>query len=111
MIILECGQACLRAVNSLECLATCSEKSPLRTEPINLEYIRFMKVKYLSLFAAIALLSVGGLVACGGSEAPETDGAATETVAPCAGKADPCAGKADPCAGKADPCAAKTEKK
>ena len=66
-----------------------------------------MKVKYLSLFAAIALISFGGVVGCGGSDATKTDGEgeATEAVDPCAG-ADPCAAKSDPCAAAADPCAA-----
>jgi thiol-disulfide isomerase/thioredoxin len=71
-----------------------------------------MKIKYLSLFAIVSLLSVGTLVSCSNPCAGKTNNPDEVIQNPCAGK-NPCA-SANPCAGKnpcasANPCAGKTK--
>jgi thiol-disulfide isomerase/thioredoxin len=68
-----------------------------------------MKIKYLSILAAAALMTAGVITSCTSSTTQSADTASMGKTEACAAKAKPCAAKADPCASKAKPCAAKTD--
>jgi thiol-disulfide isomerase/thioredoxin len=68
-----------------------------------------MKIKYLSILAAAALMTAGVITSCTSSTTQSADTASMGKTDACAAKAKPCAAKADPCAAKAKPCAAKSD--
>jgi thiol-disulfide isomerase/thioredoxin len=67
-----------------------------------------MKIKYLSLVAAAALMTAGMITSCT-STTQSADTASMGKTEACAGKVKPCAAKVDPCAAKADPSATKAD--
>jgi thiol-disulfide isomerase/thioredoxin len=68
-----------------------------------------MKIKYLSILAAAALMTAGVIASCTSSTTQSADTASMGKTEACAAKAKPCAAKVDPCASKAKPCAAKSD--
>jgi thiol-disulfide isomerase/thioredoxin len=68
-----------------------------------------MKIKYLSILAAAALMTAGVITSCTSSTTQSADIASMGKTKACAAKAKPCSAKADPCAAKAKPCAAKSD--
>jgi thiol-disulfide isomerase/thioredoxin len=68
-----------------------------------------MKIKYLSILAAAALMTAGVITSCTSSTTQSADTASMGKTEACAAKAKPCAAKVDPCASKAKPCAAKSD--
>jgi thiol-disulfide isomerase/thioredoxin len=67
-----------------------------------------MKIEYLSLVAAAALMTAGMITSCT-STIQSADTASMGKTEACAGKVKPCAAKVDPCAAKADPSATKAD--